>query len=213
MVSRSQAIHPPEFPSNFDAGPEQRFSILSAAGVPEGFPQTDVLCYSSWKKDGTDKPLETPKDFEEDFEEDLYSQSSTVNISNFLNAMLLDPLPTPQPKSQSVSVLVENGASTGGRSLYRDQVTSAVILQDPTYSGDSSDAVLAHLPHSVRREQTFVSLLNFRSTDEWIRMVWNKGAQESYSVHDEVNPYLPSIISRKRVLASEVDTAKRLRSG
>ncbi|KAK5655984.1 hypothetical protein OQA88_5122 [Cercophora sp. LCS_1] len=149
----------------------------------------------SWKNDGASQPF-------------------TVDISKFLKAVLLDLLSTSPSNTQSVSVLVENqGASTAGLSLHRDQVTSAVILWDRTCSGETNEVVLAHLPQSARREQTFVSLLNFRSTDEWVRMVWNKGAQKSYSVHDEANPYLPSIISRKRVLASEVDIAKRLKSG
>jgi hypothetical protein len=46
-------------------------------------------------------------------------------------------------------------------------------------------------------EQTFVSLLGFVDNDRWLKLVWNKGPQESYSPGDTPHPYLPSIISRK----------------
>lgn len=58
--------------------------------------------------------------------------------------------------------------------------------------------VLLHLPRLVPGEQTFVSLLEFSKNDEWVRMVWNQAQQDSYSVRDQANPYLPAIISRKR---------------
>jgi hypothetical protein len=46
-------------------------------------------------------------------------------------------------------------------------------------------------------EQTFVSLVGFMDNDKWVKLVWNKAPQESYSSGDAPNPYLPSIISRK----------------
>ncbi|ORY15989.1 hypothetical protein BCR34DRAFT_144457 [Clohesyomyces aquaticus] len=58
--------------------------------------------------------------------------------------------------------------------------------------------VLAYLPRLRSGEITHISLLPSTENDEWIRMIWNQGPQETYSIDGPSNPHLPSIIYRRR---------------
>jgi hypothetical protein len=58
--------------------------------------------------------------------------------------------------------------------------------------------LVAQLPRLQRGYETHISLLPSTENDKWVRMVWNKGAQDTYSIHDYQSPHLPSIIYRRQ---------------
>jgi hypothetical protein len=73
--------------------------------------------------------------------------------------------------------------------------TQKVTKNTPVTAGSQ---LLAHLPRLRQGEETSISLLPCDENDKWFRMVWNKSAQDSYSVPDHQTPNLPSIIYRKQ---------------
>jgi hypothetical protein len=62
----------------------------------------------------------------------------------------------------------------------------------------ASSQLLTHLPRLRQGEETHISLLPCEENDKWFRMVWNKSAQDTYSIYDYQTPNLPSIIYRKQ---------------
>lgn len=127
---------------------------------------------------------------------------STIDLSKYIMLFTYDDSRETGAQALSApSVLSENSQLTS-RDWYlrRDGLTNAVVLQPHRSDllGQNTDGFLmAHLPRLNSRERTYVSLLKFTKSDRWVRLVWNKGAQESYSVRDPVNPYLPSIMARR----------------
>ncbi|KAF2645315.1 hypothetical protein P280DRAFT_531385 [Massarina eburnea CBS 473.64] len=73
--------------------------------------------------------------------------------------------------------------------------SATVTAEGAVVSGSS---LLAHLPRLQRGDQTHISLLPTAENDEWMRLVWNKDMQESYSIFDHQSAHVPSIIYRKR---------------
>lgn len=58
--------------------------------------------------------------------------------------------------------------------------------------------LVAHLPRLQQGGETHISLLPCAENDKWVRMVWNKDAQDMYSIHDRQSPHVPSIIYRRQ---------------
>lgn len=58
--------------------------------------------------------------------------------------------------------------------------------------------LLAHLPRLQQGEETYISLLPSAENDKWVRLVWNKAAQNTYSIYDHQTPHLPSVIRRRQ---------------
>lgn len=58
--------------------------------------------------------------------------------------------------------------------------------------------LVAQLPRLQQGYETHISLLPSTENDKWVRMVWNKGVQDTYSIHDYQSPHLPSIIYRRQ---------------
>jgi len=58
--------------------------------------------------------------------------------------------------------------------------------------------LVAQLPRLQQGCETHISLLPSTENDKWVRMVWNKDAQDTYSIHDYQSPHLPSIIYRRQ---------------
>jgi hypothetical protein len=75
-------------------------------------------------------------------------------------------------------------------------LTTQKVTKDAPVTAGSQ--LLTHLPRLRQGEETHISLLPCDENDKWFRMVWNKSAQESYSVYDHQTPNLPSIIYRKQ---------------
>ena len=191
-------------------------------GIPKAFLNTSVLQYSIWTLARSSPPVESPTsmlsshssnssmkipgsrqrnegltDDEECFEP-RYADDK-IDITDFIGLFLCrySTSRTEALGSQLLSVLTENCSTRDGAwSIQRAQSTNTVVLQSEARKEDGS-FLLTHLPRLHNHEQTFVSLLRFSENDRWIRLVWNKGPQESYSCQDPTNPYLPCIISRK----------------
>ena len=120
-------------------------------------------------------------------------------------------------KSNRGNVLVSSSSnpqsetSNGTSLIVRGQSQQQVINEAPVTTGTH---ILTHLPRLRKGEETYVSLLPCEEQDEWVRMVWNKSAQDTYSIYDYQSPHVPSIISRRQgtiQLASQDRAAKRLR--
>jgi hypothetical protein len=61
--------------------------------------------------------------------------------------------------------------------------------------------LVGHIPRLSQGDQTNISFLppiDDDESSEWVRMVWNKDSQESYSVFDYQSQHLPSIIYRQK---------------
>lgn len=193
--------------------------MTTCPGLPKHFPHPQILVYSSWRG-GTQYEADCRRIPDEKRRQRVAASGANefinpesydveVDLSRWFSAATEQFIANIDSKSQSISVLAENrGCTSKGWSLRRDHPTNAVILENHVPS-NKAKLVLAHLPRLHNGEQTFVSLLHFADNDGWMRMVWNKGPQESYSVRDDANPYLPSIIARKRGLAGDEQTAKR----
>jgi len=57
--------------------------------------------------------------------------------------------------------------------------------------------LLTHLPQLQQAQTTYISMLHFTPNDEFVRLVWNKALQDTYSIFDIPTPYVPSIIYRQ----------------
>ncbi|KAF2495193.1 hypothetical protein BU16DRAFT_383232 [Lophium mytilinum] len=87
--------------------------------------------------------------------------------------------------------------TTGSKStLVNTQTTTQQIIGSSAVM--TSSHLLAHLPRLRQGEETHVSLLPSTENDKWVRVIWNKSAQSTYSVYDHQTPNLPSIIYRKQ---------------
>lgn len=77
----------------------------------------------------------------------------------------------------------------------------------------SKSLLLVHLPDIQQGEATYVSALPDSAESIWTRVVWHKDLQATYSIHDSPNPYVPSIIYRKKrsLQTSTEDDKKRQR--
>lgn len=75
----------------------------------------------------------------------------------------------------------------------------------------SRSRLIGHIPRLSQGEHTDISFLSPLEDDsEWVRMVWNKDSQESYSVLDYQSQRLPSIIYRnKRTVESLEENPER----
>jgi hypothetical protein len=58
--------------------------------------------------------------------------------------------------------------------------------------------LVAQLPRLQQGYETHISLLPSTENDKWVRMVWNKGAQDTYSIQDYQSPHVPSVIYRRQ---------------
>jgi hypothetical protein len=75
-----------------------------------------------------------------------------------------------------------------------------------------------NLPQTAVGQNTFLSFIRPHIDDEWLKVVWNKGLQASYSILDVSSQQLPVMIERKRPLADsqmkveDKGQAKRIRA-
>lgn len=100
------------------------------------------------------------------------------------------------PGSQLEQLVDARHTKTGKLHLVRDRSTNAIYLHGRVSTPGSSEA-LVHLPDIPNSHQTSVSLALPAPDDEWTRVIWNQCRQNSYSLLDPVNPFIPCIISKR----------------
>ncbi|KUJ08084.1 uncharacterized protein LY89DRAFT_742378 [Mollisia scopiformis] len=118
--------------------------------------------------------------------------NSVISVLSISSLTTLPAASTPTLSTHSTTF----SSKISGLKLWQESSKNAVILE--IGEDDSSEScLLSHLPRLTSGEKTFISLLGFMENDRWLKLVWNKGPQESYCLGDTPHPYLPSIISRK----------------
>jgi hypothetical protein len=131
-------------------------------------------------------------------EENITFESTDIyiNIQRFINLFECQYY-LPNLEDQSLSLISEKSFTNDSDWIVRRMpLTNAVVLEHRGLSADAR-VLLTHLPRTLAHEQTYISMLRFSENDQWMRLVYNKDAQKSYSCQDPANPYLPAIISRK----------------
>lgn len=104
------------------------------------------------------------------------------------------------------TTLSTNSPPVNTRRVIRQEVTQNAVVLNVKENWESEGYLLAHLPRLHTGEDTFVSLLQFDENDKWLKLIWNKGPQDSYSATDTPSLHLPSIIStEKRKFEGEGD--------
>ncbi|KAI8625511.1 hypothetical protein F5Y19DRAFT_267395 [Xylariaceae sp. FL1651] len=192
-----------------DQPSEQRVCLISRSGIPKSFPHSNILRFSSLQLQSHERfPTSKPSEMivngnllpqpDPSGDENMKFESTDidVNIQWFID--LFDgPYRTHDLEDHSLSLISETTCTDDSDwAVRRIPLTNAVILEHRTLSEDAR-ALLTHLPRTHAHEQTYISMLRFSENDQWMRLVYNKDAQKSYSCQDQANPYLPAIISRK----------------
>ncbi|KAH0559609.1 hypothetical protein GP486_003874 [Trichoglossum hirsutum] len=124
------------------------------------------------------------------------SPQATASIPN-QNDRSADVIPSAQNEQLNQAPeksLLQSTNSTSTLINYR------TTTQQVTHGGAVvvGSQLLTHLPRLRQGEETHISLLPCAENDEWVRIVWNKAAQNTYSIYDYQTPHLPSIIYRRQ---------------
>jgi hypothetical protein len=209
QIATPKLIAKPNF-----ADQASKISLSYSPGLPVAFLNSTTLRYVGLAVRVLTQQWSTPgvSDGEAYRKPQVYGHE--INLSPFLCVLESHNVVTWESSTQSLSVISENNGAQGTDwTIQRRESTNSVVLQLRSQEAQG-EYLLTHLPRIHGQEQTYISLLRFSEHDRWVRLIWNKGHQESYSLQDPVNPYLPCIISRKPETIEYRDGGKKaIRAG
>ncbi|KAF4453686.1 NACHT domain-containing protein [Fusarium austroafricanum] len=193
-------------------------------GIPEAFcgKHPDCLIYSFWSARGVKEEVMEHERISRLAPAPGRTPSETMPTYCHEHLCIYDILPKGNDgqlnhmsirTALAIRVLEESrGLSCRGLTLHRDRAINAVVFHTKNDTGQSERHILTHLPRLRTDMQTFVSLINPSHNDKWIRMIWNKSPEQTYSLNDTPHPYLPCIIDVERGTDKDKGTEfKRLR--
>jgi hypothetical protein len=136
----------------------------------------------------------------------------TQGVSPELSRLFLTVNPPPLIELHQTPSLGPTQAIIASRELHTTISTSSLVNPRtqkhqvvPGGSVTLGSKLVAQLPRLQQGYSTHISLLPSSENDKWVRMVWNKDAQDTYSIHDYQSPHLPSIIHRRQGTIENVD--------
>lgn len=94
-----------------------------------------------------------------------------------------------------LALIIRSSTSTQGRANVQIEEDGALV---------SDSMLVGHIPQLNNRGRTSTSLVTHTDDDQWMRMVWNKDSQQSYSVFDYQSEHLPSIMYRNKRTIDQV---------
>jgi hypothetical protein len=129
-----------------------------------------------------------------------YKASDNFSVGSRLSTTGVDL----RPRTGDLGMdLFSNFGYTSSSALVAHKATPMTITGDGAVVNGPS--TLLHLPRLQQEDQTNVSRLPSKDSDEWFLSMWNKSAQPSYSIYDHQPRHLPSIIYRRQQSISNVD--------
>jgi hypothetical protein len=150
-----------------------------------------------------------------------YSEKEALDIDKLNQEPSTETKPSTERPNLDHSLDITRIAGNGYLLLtpfQKQSVFDMDVMQSPRSRPYSTPNFSFNLPQLAIGQNTFLSFIRPQSGDKWLKVVWNKGLQTSYSILDVPSQQLPVMIERKRTLAGsqmEVEderSAKRIRA-